>query len=164
MMEWIRSWIFGLVGAAMVCAVATELTPKGPVKSVVKTLCGVVLSAALLGPLLRFNVSDYALNLARARADAAAVTEAAGDISSELDRRVIEDRTRAYILDKAQTLGCAVTDARVTLQWSTEGFWYPVAVELDGAYDRRLSDAIAAELGVGRGAQSWRDNAYDGSG
>ena len=164
MTEWIRTWVLGLAGASLFCAVATELTPKGPVKSVVRTLCGVVLASALLGPLLRFDFSGYALNLARARAQAAEVSAQAGEISAELDRRVIEARVRTYILDKAQSLGCAVSDARVTLRWSTEGFWYPVSVELDGTFDRQLSDDIAAELGVGREAQSWRDDAHDGSG
>ncbi|MBR1497853.1 MAG: hypothetical protein IJ617_09525 [Oscillospiraceae bacterium] len=162
MTEWLRDWILGMVGASMVCAAAAELTPKGPVKGVVKTMCGVVLASALLGPLLRFDFPSYALHLARARSEAAAVTARAGEISSELDRRVIEERTRAYILDKAKALGSAVTDARVTLEWSTEGFWYPTAAELDGEYHRGLSELIAAELGIGRGAQTWKERGADG--
>ena len=164
MTEWIRSWVLGLAGAALACALATELTPKGPVKSVIKTLCGVVMASALLGPLLEFDFPAYALNLSKARAEAAHVTEEAEIISSELDRRVIEGRLRAYILDKAAALGSGVTDALVTLRWSTDGYWYPVAVELDGPFHAGLSEAIAGDLGVGRGAQSWKDGGQGGPG
>ena len=159
MMELIRNWILGLVGAAVFCAIATELTPKGPVKSVVRCVCGVVMAAALLAPLVELDFPDYALNLARYRASAAAVTAEAEKISDTLNRRVIEETLEAYILDKAQTMGAALTGADVTVRWSTEGVWYPVAVELGGRENGALSDWIAAELGIPREEQRWLDDA-----
>ena len=158
MIELIRTWVLALTGAAAFCAVATELTPKGPVKSVVRTVCAVVMAAALLSPLLEFDFPAYALNLARYRDGAAALTESGRETGAELNRRVIEERLAAYILDKARSLGADVTEARVTLKWDTDGLWYPTAAEIAGNYHRALSDCIAAELGVPSEAQTWRND------
>ena len=155
MIEFIRSWILGLTGAATVCAVATLLTPRGPVKGVTRTLCGVVMAAALLKPLIGFDFPAYSLNLSEYRARGAALTGQAEEISDALNRRSIEAELEAYILDKAQTLGAAVSGAEVTVAWSTEGYWYPVAAEIEGSYDAALSALIEGELGVSREAQTW---------
>lgn len=155
MMEFIRNWILGLAGAAVFCAVATELTPKGPVKAVLRCVCGVVMAGALLSPLLDFDFPAYSLNLARYRASAAEVEAEAAEISGALNRRVIEEALEAYILDKAQTLGTPLADADVTARWSTEGVWAPVAAELNGRENETLSGWIEAELGIPREAQTW---------
>ena len=158
MIELIRTWVLALTGAAAFCAVATELTPKGPVKSVVRTVCAVGLAAALLSPLLEFDFPSYALNLARYRDGAAALTASGREAGAELNRRVIEERLAAYILDKARSLGATVAAARVTLKWDADGLWYPVAAEIVGDYHEALSGCIAAELGVPAEAQTWRNN------
>ena len=152
MMEWMRHWLLGISGAAVVCAVCGQLTPKGPVKQMTETLCGLVLTLALLSPLLELDLSAYALNLARYREAGAALTEEASEISRRLDRRVIEEELRAYILDKA----AALTDARVELAWSTEGLWVPVAAELWGPYDPTVEAVIESELGIPAEKQTWR--------
>lgn len=155
MIEFIRSWILGLTGAAAVCAVATLLTPRGPVKGVTRTVCGVVMAAALVSPLIGFDFPAYSLNLAQYRARGDALIGRAEEISGALSRRSIEAELEAYILDKAQTLGAAADAAKVTVAWSTEGYWYPVAAELGGSYDAALSALIEGELGIPREAQTW---------
>lgn len=159
MMELIRSWLLGLTGAAVFCAIATELTPKGPVKGVVRMVCGVVMAAALVAPLYAFDFPAYALNMARYRAEAATITAEGREISDTLDRRVIEETLEAYILDKAQTLGAEVSAARVTVRWSGEGVWYPEAAEIAGNWNGALAGAIEAELGIPKEAQTWRNDA-----
>ena len=153
----VKSWLLGLVGAAVFCALASELTPAGPVKRVQKIVCALVLAAALLLPLLRLDPEDYALNAAQYRSNAALVTGDAQEAARRMERTYIEDELEAYILDKAARLGAEVGAVRVTLRWSTEGCWYPVAAELDAPYHARLSEAIAGELGIPREKQTWRD-------
>ena len=139
----------------MVCAVATLLTPRGAVKGVTQTVCGVVMAAALLSPLIGFDFPAYSLNLSEYRARGDALIGRAEEISDAVNRRSIEAELEAYILDKAQTLGAAVGAAKVTVEWSTEGYWYPVAAELEGTYNAALSACIEGELGVAREAQTW---------
>ena len=158
MVSVLKNWLLGLIGAALFCTIAAELTPKGAVKRVQSVLSGVVLASALLLPLLRMDASDYALHLAESRAEAAAVTQEAEEISERLNRRSIEAQLEAYILDKAQTLGAQVQSISVSVRWSTEGVWYPVSADIDGAYHAGLADLIEGELGISKADQSWRND------
>lgn len=162
-MEQIREWLLGLTGAAVICAVATELCPRGPVRSVIKLLCALVMGAALLSPLISFDFSAWSLSLAEYREAAAALTERAEEVSAAESRQVIERRLRTYILDKAQSLGTPLTDARAEARWSTRGVWYPVSAELWGPWNAGLSAWLEAELGIPAQAQIWRDDGERGS-
>ena len=162
MTELLRNWVLGLTGAAAVCAAALTLTPRGQVRKVVELLCGVVMAAALLSPLMSASLpEDYSLNLAKYRAAAEALTENGTELSQSLDRSIIEEKLEAYILDKAQTFGAAVSAAQVSVRWSAEGVWVPESVVLTGAYDADLARSIEAELGIPRSAQSWRSDEND---
>ncbi len=155
--DWIRNWILSLTGAALVCAAALRLTPEGRVKGVLRMLCAVTMAAALLSPFLRDSaLPDYALELARYRAAAEALTGEGAALGQELDRGIIEQRMEAYILDKARSLGAPLTGARVTLRWSTEGIWLPDRAELTGTYSETLSRLLESERGIPRQAQTWR--------
>ena len=50
-------------------------------------------------------------------------------------------------------------DAQVTLQWSTDGYWYPQSVRLitsgPAAENSRLAQIIEADLGIPRTRQEW---------
>ena len=157
MMEWMRQWLLGLAGAAVICTVAVELTPKGPVKRVTETLCGLALTVALLSPLTRPALGSYALNLAKYREAGAALTAQAEEVSRRLDRPVIAAELRAYRLDKAPEL----TDAKGELAWSTQGVWLPASAELWGEYDRSLELCLEAELGLPPEKLRWRGHGED---
>ena len=155
-MDFLRSWLSGMIGAALFCALAEELTPRGPVRRVQKGLCGVVLAASFLLPLLRADLPELPLFLAQNREAAAAAAQGAVAAGEQLSRRSIEAQLAAYILDKARSLGAPADGAAVTVRWSTAGVWYPVAAEIDGPYDEALSDAIEGELGIAKADQTWR--------
>lgn len=157
MIEWLRSWVLGLVGAALFCALAAALTPRGPVRELVRVLCGVVMASALIAPLLSLPAADYALNLARWRSEGEAAAAGGERLGEEMSRPVIEARLGAYILDKAGALGAEITDAAVSVRWTTEGVWLPVAAELRGPYNARLAAAIEAELGIAQEEIRWLD-------
>ena len=84
---------------------------------------------------------------------------AVSDSSERLQRTVIESEMRTYILDKAAQCGAVLDDAQVTLQWSTDGYWYPQSVRLvtsgPAAENSRLAQIIEADLGVPRTRQEW---------
>ena len=155
MTEFLRDWILGLTGTAAFCAVAMLLTPKGRVRQVVQLLTGLLMALALLRPLLRPELTELSLNLSKYRAQAEALTETGEELRQSLDRSIIEGQTEAYILDKAQSLGVTLRGAKVSVQWSTQGFWYPTEVALQGNYDAALSRLIEAELGIPALAQRW---------
>lgn len=158
MVTLIRSWVLGLAGASIFCAIAVELTPRGMVKNVLLPVCGAVMAMALFAPLLSFDFESYSLSMAKYRENAEALTAAAEEISDSLSRTIIETECESYILDKARTLGLTVEEADVTVRWSGEGYWYPVETRLKGDYSVELSGLIEAELGIGAEEQFWIGN------
>lgn len=161
MTEFLRSWILGLAGAAVFCALCSAVTPDGSVKKVQKLLCAVVMTLALVSPLAGLDMSAYSLNLARCRKQAEEIGASAQEISDSLSRTFIEERCAAYILDKARLLGLSPSGVKVTAQWSGEGVWYPVEAEIEAQYDRRLSEKIEEELGITAQNQHWSINEDD---
>lgn len=155
MLELIRNWVLGLAGAALCCAVLTEMTPAGNVKNAVKALCGIVMALALIEPLLKADTENYSLNLAKYRESASNISRQGKEISDRLNRTIIEEECRTYILDKAMSLRAELEDAAVKLKWSSEGMWYPVGCTLDGEYNDALAAVIESELGIPRQAQEW---------
>ena len=161
MTELLRSWILGLAGAAMFCALCSAVTPEGSVKRVQKLMCGVVMTLALISPLTGLDMSGYSLNLALCRQRAEEISSSAQKISDSLSRTFIEERCAAYILDKARLLGLEPETVRVTTRWSGEGVWYPVEAEIGAEYDRRLSEKIEEELGIPVQSQRWSKDEND---
>ena len=159
MTELLRSWILSLTGTALVCAAALRLTPESRVKPVVRLLCGVCMAAALLGPPVGAAlVEAYPLELARYRAQGAAIAGEGTAARRELDRDIIERETEAYILDKARSMGVPLTAVRVALRWSASGVWLPEGAELTGPYSAALARILEAELGIPQTAQNWREH------
>ncbi len=155
-MEQLKTWIMGLAGAALLCAIASELTPEGKTKSVQRLLCGIVMTLAFLSPIAEADFGSYAVEMAKYRIYGEELTARAGDVSNALSRTFIEEETEAYILDKAKELGCTLAGAKAELRWSSEGCWYPVSAELDGDYNKALSELLETELGIVRRQQKWR--------
>ena len=158
MLEAIRTWIMGIAAAAVFCALANELTPKGAVKNVLGAVCGIVMALALVSPLLSLDFSAYSLNTARYKAEAEGISNYGEEISNRYQRTIIEESSAAYILDKAEGLSLNITGASVHAQWSEEGYWYPVQAEITGGYDKTLSDFIESELGIKGEMQYWSEN------
>ena len=79
--------------------------------------------------------------------------------ANRLMESLITQQAEAYILDKAAQCGAVLDDAQVTLQWSTDGYWYPQSVRLvtsgPAAENSRLAQIIEADLGVPRTRQEW---------
>ena len=156
-----RNWILGLAGAAIFCAVITELCPSGSTKKVLKLMCSVVMSMALLTPFINTQLPSYSLNMAKYRAQAEEISSSAKENAENYSRSIIEEQCRAYILDKALALGLDVKDAEVRLRWNEGGFWYPTQCVIDAEYDPTLAEYIECELGLGEECQEWRTNESD---
>ena len=143
----LADWIRTLTGAAIFCAIAFAICPKGRPRQVLSLACGCVMAVALLSPVAR----------AAARYNQAAreTVSDAQEASRGLERAVIESECEAYISDRADALGLADVGADVTARWSEEGFWYPWECALGCGYDASLAAAIEAELGIPPERVSW---------
>jgi len=148
----------GIAGAAIVCAVASEITPAGAVKNVQRIICGIVMAIAFVFPLISFDFGAYSINVAKYRDEADAITANAEEISNRYQRTIIEESSAAYILDKAESLSLDVSGAQVVAAWDSSGVWYLASVTVYGSYDARLSAYIESELGIEGEMQNWSGN------
>ncbi len=157
MSEILSSWIRALVGAAVFCAVALTLCPKGRAKRVLSTACACVMAIALLSPVAKVDMSSLSQAIGRYSAAARSVTQSAEDASQLYQRRVIERECEAYIMDRADALGIGVASVSVTLRWSSDGFWYPweCTICAGSGYSQALADIVEGELGIGPDRQNW---------
>ena len=153
MMAAAREWLCAVVAVTLLLAAAQTLIPEGAIRKIASFVGGLILLVTLLRPVLGADLERLNWDLDAYRAaieDRRAELEAAG--SAELEA-VIAEETVAYISDKADALGLAVT-ARVQVR-TRAGLPVPWAAELTGRRSEELAAWIEEELGIPRGRQDW---------
>lgn len=160
MMESLRAWLLSLAGVALLTALASLFPTSESLRRVTKLAGGVALTCLLFSPLVTFDYDAYAAALQDYHVSVS-TDGAVSDSSERLQRTVIESEMRTYILDKAAQCGAVLDDAQVTLQWSTDGYWYPHEVRIVSGADEnqraKLSDCIQTQLGISVENQDWSD-------
>ena len=158
MITLIRTWIMGLVGAAMLSGIALVLTPESAAKRVLELVAGTALILALIAPVTELDFSEFSMNLAFYRDNLAGYEQSITETNDRLSRTIIEEECAAYILDKAQVMGGAVSSARVTVKWGDEGCWYPYEIYIETSGEGtmpELSRIIEVDLGIPKERQYW---------
>ena len=154
-------WVRAVAGAALICAAASVLAPKGPAKGVLKLLCGIVLLLIVIKPVAKTDPAQLSLDMSNYRERAAEIAGDAQETQNALDRRFIEQKFSAYILDKAKSLGLSDITAEVTVKWG-EDCWYPYAAKLTNKPPQRekslLENEIEYELGIPKERLYWNGN------
>ena len=157
-----QNWIYSVISAAGLCAVCGALIPEGRVKKASQLVFAVVMIISVISPIAKIDYKEYSLSAEKYKQQAEKLVTSANEFKENLNRRIIEEKYGAYILDKAESSGVDLKSAAVTCAWSTEGYWYPEAVEivLEATEDEEKSipvkNAIEAELGIEESRQTWR--------
>ena len=140
-------WLHAVIYTGIVCSIALMLSPDGRVKNALKILCAVAMCASIVSPLSELDFDAYSTQ--------------GEQYSKNLNRTIIEDECRAYILDKADETGTELAEVTVTAEWSTDGYWYPHEVRIVSGADEnqraKLSDCIQTQLGISAENQDWSD-------
>ena len=147
MMDGVRSWLLAMIFAAVLCALAKELMPAGPVKRVGGLVCGMVLLAVMLSPLVQLNPAAGQAWLEGWRSGLEQQEAALRQQVNDGVKPIIEQEFAAYIVDKAAEMGLNCT-ARVSCRAEENG---PLSQEERG----RLSQLIQEELGVPADRQAY---------
>ena len=149
-------WLTSIVVVTLLLSVAQTLVPEGSIRRVASFVGGLILLAVLLRPVLGTDLERLRLDLDGYEQ---ALQEARQELSSsgetELTER-IEERTAAYISDKADALGLEVT-VRVETDLGDDGVPVPSAAEVTGPYSRELADFMTRELGIPAERQVWHE-------
>lgn len=157
-MEWMRGWLFSIVCAAMVAAVADVLSPKGFLKQLARYAGGLLVLLAVLGPVKQLDSNVIGDAMADLKGRYGGVTEAFAQQNAEVTKAIIAQETAAYISDKAAELGITQCRVEVRCRVTDEGFPAPESVRVEGCGDdrawRELSRAITAGFAIEQEAQT----------
>ena len=152
----LREWLTSIVVVTLLLSVAQALVPEGNIRRVASFLGGLILILAMLRPVLGADLERLRLNFDGYEQELRQVRE---ELSASYDAGLaerIEERTAAYISDKADALGLDVT-VRVEAAAGPDGVTLPEKAELTGAYSQELADFMARELGIPAERQVWHD-------
>ncbi len=161
MTDMMHNWLRAVVYTGIVCSTAMMITPAGRVKRVLTMLCGIAMCFAVISPLAGIDFTSYSQAMAQYRLDAEKYAGDGAEYSKNLNRTIIEDECRAYILDKAAEFGIELKSVEVLASWSDEGYWYPTKVRICACLmpqqKQALTDYIEAQLGVDSSEQEWSE-------
>ncbi len=157
MTEAIRTYLLGVVAAALLSSILLALIPEGTIKRVGTIVAGLFLILVCLEPIHSLNITDLAQSIARIDMQNGAAQSGVEVRSLDLTSELIKQNTEAYILDKAASMGVVLT-ADVTV--STAGDYpFPASVVLKGKLTRDqrefLTEYIEANLAISAQAQEW---------
>ena len=127
-MAGVRQWLLGVVLTAFAGTLARQLAVGAKGQAMVRLTAGLLLTLAILRP------------IAALRWEALAA--------------VIEEKTAAYMWDKANELGLSC-EVHVTTAAGESGIPLPDAVTITGSYSPALAACIEKEVGIPAGKQNW---------
>lgn len=159
MMALAREWLLGITGAAILAALAEGIMPEGGVKRVGRLVCGLILLLAVLRPVVTLELPSVAQG---AQAYWNEIEEQAGRLKEGTDERmktIIEERSAAYVTDKAAQLGfacrvqvaCARGEAGMYLPWSAQ-----ITGDLSDVEQSALTQWLQEDLGIPLERQEYR--------
>lgn len=153
-MQQLGTWIVSLTAMAMITGILLSLLKNGPVRSVLRLVCGILLILTALEPVQHVTISDWQFFAFDDSLTGKAAIAMGQELAMEERERIISQQLEAYILDKAASLGAQVT---VMLQLDGEGI--PVSVALCGSWtpqaQQTLSEFLTEELGITKEDQQW---------
>lgn len=149
----LKSWLLGVVLTALAGGLAQELAP-GERRAAVRAAAGLLLILSLLRPLTDLAGKWELPSVSEAYGSSEAWAEEDGKNRRSAFSALIEEKTEAYIWDKADRLGLDCT-VEVACGYGGSGLPLPERVTITGAYSEALSALIAEEVGIPAGRQIW---------
>lgn len=159
MSELIRNWLLGVTAASMLLALAEYLVPDGVNKKIVRLAGGLVLALAALTPIIQLDEAAIIDATKKFQIELRSGSEKLSVEKDFLFESIIEEKTEAYILDKAKELGmeCQVS---VFVAWDGE-VPIPHSVNVRGVWTQQqkqvFSQLIEEELGISKSLQRFEE-------
>ena len=153
-MEWFRSWLIGVMSAALILTMIYALVPKGAIRTIAQFTCGLILTLVILRPILQLDSSSLKVQYDEY---ATQIDEQIDTYKAERQKElcaIIEEETAAYISDKGLSLG--IDCHPIVKTQLRNDVPYPNEVTLDTDWNEDLSDYITQELDISPQNQYWQ--------
>ena len=154
-MSLFRTWLFGIVAAAMALALLYALVPKGALLTVAKCTGGLIMLLVVLRPLLALDLDGLHVSYEEWERTVQQQTDDYTAANRQEMETIIQQETAAYISEKAAALGLTCRP-EVTCRLQ-DGVPFPAEVTMDIPKNTVLSEIIAADLGIDEAHQRWRE-------
>ena len=157
-MEAVRSYIFSVTGAALLCAVATAMIgKKGTYGKILKVMSSAFMTLVLVCPLVKHSIRFPDIYMQNISTEADQIAQQAGEAVNQQIQTIIKEKTEAYILDKATDLNANLT---VSVILSEDGAYpVPQSVQMSGSVSpyakKLLSQMLQEDLGIEPEDQVW---------
>ena len=154
-MSFFRTWLFGIVAAAMALSVLYALVPKGTFLTVAKCTGGLIMLLVVIRPLLALDLAGLHVDYREWERTVQQQTDDYTAANQQEMAAIIQQETAAYISEKAAALGltchpevtCALRD----------GVPFPAEVTMDIPKNAALARIIVEDLAIGTDCQHWRE-------
>lgn len=154
-----RSWILGLTGASIIAALLISISPAGRPRKITTFASAFMLVVALVKPILSFDLGAFQTSALKYGVMAEDYSALLQEENYRLMRVIIEERSSAYISDKAKNIGIEDITVTVLTQKGDDGYPYPQEVSIEArctqAQKTALTDYIESEFGVPKSKQHW---------
>lgn len=156
-MNGVRQYIISVIAAALICSIVNcLLVKKSTYATVIKLICGLFLTMTVVGPLTNLELTDISSYINEFSIDAQALVDAGSQAAETEKKQIIKEKTEAYILDKAASLGLSVT---VDVMLESDVNPLPSEVKISGAASpyakRALTQYITETFSVAEEDQIW---------
>ena len=156
-MEALRQYVLSVSSVAILCGLVISMTPKGAIQGIIKLVCGVFLAILVVQPVTQLNPERI---LSRFTGQTEADGEAAAAFGEEIARDsmsvYIKEKSEAYILDKARSLGF---DLEPDVTVGDGACPVPESVRITGSIPiksrNQLAEEFEKELGISKENQIW---------
>ena len=142
-------FLYFLLALALTAA-AQAVMPEGPVKSVGRLICGLLLFLAIARPVLGIQYASLAAAVRDYSDQLTETQESLEKTNRQLTESIIVQETATYIQDKSSELGLDC-QAEVTWDWSGQvpvPGGVTVTGELTEARQERFTQALTQDLGL----------------
>ena len=157
MIDGVRTWLLGVVLTSLAGGLARQLAPQGKEQSMVRLVSGLLLALAILRPLAGSGWEGLEIPAGNFSLQSREQAEVYRKNQQEALSAIIEEKTEAYILDKANRLGLDCT-VRVTAAAGESGIPLPRSVTVRGAYSSALAKCMEEEVGIPAQNQIWLED------
>ncbi len=114
-MDEIRQYIISVTAAALLCGIITSLLNKKESNfTIIKLLSGLFLAYTVIAPLTKIKLTDIASYSDNISASAEHYVQSGADYAYSEAASIIKERSEAYILDKAASMGLDI-EVEITL-------------------------------------------------
>lgn len=156
-MSELRGYVLSVISVAVLAAIVKRfMGEKGTTAAIGKLMTGLVLTFAVISPVLDLNISDMSGFFDAYTIDAQQVVQEGVEISSDSFSKRIKEKTEAYILYKAKQYDAVLT---VDVTLTTDAVPTPKSISIRGNISpyakNALQNMIATDLGISKENQQW---------